>query len=220
MSTPTSRASRRHATPPATPAFSVLDGRSATGGSGDMEGSDPDPERMAVRPGRRAPQERQYLGDVEDACATADVDLIALGEDFSSSDLAPSLAYVVPDFCHDGRDLHCPFAPGTTGLGRADAFLRFVVPAITSSAAFADDGLLVILFDGGNLPVRENGAKPPPVGAVVLGSFVEKGSVSSRAYDHLSLLRTLAATFGVPAPGRSGRAGVRALGADVFPSTR
>lgn len=161
-----------------------------------------------------------YLRGVEGECPAADVDLSKLGEDFSSTDLAPSLAYVIPDFCHDGRDLSCPFEPGTSGLQRADGFLRYVVPAITSSDAFKDDGLLIILFDGGNLPPRPKGDKPPAVGAVVVGSLAAQGKVTTRAYNHLSLLRTLAGTFGVAPPGRSAEADVRELGRDVFPSTR
>jgi hypothetical protein len=149
-------------------------------------------------------------------CATADVSLDALEGDFSDTDTAPSLAYVIPDGCHDGSDGACPqVTDGTTGLERADAWLREWVPKITESPAFADDGLLVVLFDG-DVPDADR-ANGPRVGAVVVSRFARKGAVSPRRYDPVGLLRTLAGIFGVDAPGKAGRDDARALGRDVFP---
>ena len=149
-------------------------------------------------------------------CATADVSLDALEADFSDTDAAPSLAYVIPDACHDGSDVACPQSTdGTSGLARADAWLREWIPRITGSAAFADDGLLVVLFDG-DRPDADP-ARAAHVGAVVISRFARKGAVSRRRYDHLSLLRTLTATFGVDPLGGADADDVRPLGRDVFP---
>jgi hypothetical protein len=151
-------------------------------------------------------------------CGLNDVSLDAFAGDFSDTDLAPSLAWIVPDACHDGSDGTCTDATdGATGLARADAWLRTWVPAITGSKAFADDGLLVVLFDGGGLPEPAPGAERAAVGAVVVSRFAREGTVSAKPYDHLSLLRTLAGTFGVEAPGDAAGKQVKPFGRDVFP---
>jgi phosphatidylinositol-3-phosphatase len=148
-------------------------------------------------------------------CATSEASTDALEADFADTDLAPAFAYVVPDLCHDGREqAECPGLE-PIGLERADAWLREWVPKITGSKAFADDGLLVVLFDGGNLPAA---AEPPAVGAVVVSSFARKGAVSERRYDHLSLLRTIAGSFGVDPPAAAGKRQVKPFGHDVLRS--
>lgn len=154
-----------------------------------------------------------YMG-LQD-CATSEASTDALEADFSDTDLAPAFAYVVPDTCHDGREqADCPGLE-PTGLLRADTWLREWVPKITGSKAFGDDGLLVVLFDGGNLPPA---AGPPAVGAVVVSSFVRKGAVSVHRYDHLSLLRTIAGTFGIDPPAAAAKRSVKPFGRDVLRS--
>jgi hypothetical protein len=151
-------------------------------------------------------------------CGLNDVSLDAFAGDFTATDLAPSLAWIVPDACHDGSEGTCTDATdGPTGLARADAWLRTWVPAITGSKAFADDGLLVVLFDGGGLPEPAAGAERPAVGAVIVSRFTREGVVSTKRYDHLSLLRTLAGTFGVKPPGDAAGKHVQPLGREVFP---
>jgi hypothetical protein len=151
-------------------------------------------------------------------CGTNEVPTAQLEGDFADTDSAPSLAYVIPDICHDGRDgADCPGQPAT-GLERADAWLKEWIPKVTDSKAFADDGLLVVLFDGGNLPLPEPYThEPPPVGALVIsGDFAKPGAQTQHAYDHLSLLRTISASLGVPAPGAAAEDDVEPLGHDVL----
>jgi hypothetical protein len=154
-------------------------------------------------------------------CAVSDVSLDAFAGDFSDTDLAPALAWIVPDACHDGSATDCPGATdGATGLARADAWLRQWIPQITASKAFADDGLLIVLFDGGGLPDPPAGEQRPAVGAVVISRFAGAGRTSDKPYDHLSLLRTVAGTFGVKPPGDAAGEGVTPFGHDVFPRRR
>jgi hypothetical protein len=152
-------------------------------------------------------------------CAISEASTDQLEGDFSDTDLAPAFAYVVPDTCHDGREqAECPGLE-PTGLLRADAWLREWVPKLTASKAFADDGLLVVLFDGGNLPApMDPASEPPAVGAVVVSRFARKGAVSEHDYDHLSLLRAIAGTFGVDPSGAAKQRTVKPLGADVLRS--
>jgi hypothetical protein len=144
-------------------------------------------------------------------CDTSDVSLDALETDLADADTAPSLAYVIPDPCHDGSYTACP---DTDGLARTDAWLREWIPKVLGSEAFADDGMLVVLFDGDRPDADPERAIH--VGAVIVSRFARKGAESRKSYDHLSLLRTLAGTFGVDPPGDAAGDDVKPLGRDVF----
>ena len=79
-------------------------------------------------------------------CAQDDVGLGQLTSDLRKASSTPSLAYIVPDSCDDGSATPC--APGRpAGLGAAEPFLREVVPAIKTSAAYRQGGLIAITFD-------------------------------------------------------------------------
>jgi phospholipase C len=81
-----------------------------------------------------------------DACSKQDVGLDQLAPDLKKAADTPSLAYIVPDRCHDGSEQPCtPGAPD--GLAAADSFLQTVVPQIKRSAAYKEGGLIVITFD-------------------------------------------------------------------------
>jgi hypothetical protein len=130
--------------------------------------------------------------------------LDALEADLADTAAAPALAYVVPDPCHDGREGgDCPGEP-PLGLSRADAWLHEWVPKITASEAFADDGLLVVLFDGGGLPAPAPDAEPPAVGAIMVSPLARRGQQPPTDYDGRSVLRLIAGAFGVEVPVEDG----------------
>ena len=71
-------------------------------------------------------------------CTNSVVGLDQLAPDLQTASKTPSLAYIVPDRCHDGSDQPC--APGQpSGLAAADAFLRKVVPEIESPPTRRED---------------------------------------------------------------------------------
>ncbi|HEY5046363.1 MAG TPA: hypothetical protein VII53_10970 [Solirubrobacteraceae bacterium] len=79
-------------------------------------------------------------------CAKDDIGLGRLASDLKKASTTPSLAYIVPDRCHDGSEAPC--APGQpAGLPATEAFLRKVVPEIKASAAYNQGGLIAITFD-------------------------------------------------------------------------
>jgi phosphatidylinositol-3-phosphatase len=107
-----------------------------------------------------------------------------LASDLQDPKATPALSYIVPNACHDGSDEPCaPEQPG--GLAAADKFLETVVPEITASSAFQNEGgLIAITFDQAsragaepdtssccatpeypNLPAPA-GAEPPAAGPV------------------------------------------------------
>jgi hypothetical protein len=85
------------------------------------------------------------------ACTANVVALPALVEDLKSVATTANYSFISPNLCHDGHDggedgRKCVDGePG--GLVSADKFLADTVPAILASAAFRQDGLLIVTFD-------------------------------------------------------------------------
>lgn len=165
-------------------------------------------------------------------CAARDVSLNELDGDLRDPARTPNLAFITPDLCHDAHDPTCKDG-GAGGLAAADAFLKTWVPKITGSAAYQQDGILIVTFDesendgsaccdepaGPNTP-SPGGDSPGPgggkVGAVILSPFTSPGTVTSQAYNHYGLLRSVEDLFGLPHLGYAGQAGLRPFGADVY----
>ena len=158
-------------------------------------------------------------------CARNVVNYADLADDLKSVDTTPNLAYITPNLCHDGHDASC--ADGTGGgMGTVDQWLKDQVPAILSSPAYKQDGMLVITFD----EAEDNAAGPSPgdpgspsggaaggkVGALVLSPFSAAGTSSTQAYNHYSLLATIEDLFHLPRLGLAADPGVKAFGSDVF----
>jgi hypothetical protein len=95
------------------------------------------------------------------------------------------------------------------------AWLGPIVDQIKASPAYEDGGLIVITSPDGPRPdpASKDGVN---VGALLISQYVAAGSTVGTAYDHLSLLKTLAAFFGVTAPATAAEKGVRAFAAKVF----
>jgi hypothetical protein len=177
-------------------------------------------------------------------CNSRVVPLTGLDADLRSADTTPNLAYIVPNLCNDGHDAPCKTGePG--GLISADQFLKHWVPLITASPAFQKDGLLIVTFDESELVYRGDpdggevtfggdssaccGERAPNVahagilgpgggyiGAVALSPYIKPGTVSSVAYNHYSLLRTIETIFGLSPLGYAGQPEVVPFGDDVF----
>ena len=168
-----------------------------------------------------------YFRSITDSpdCDANVVGFPALADDLQSVDTTPNLAYITPNLCHDGHDATCADgSPG--GLEAADAWLRNNVPAILSSPAYRQDGMLVITFDeadGGTAGPAQGdpgspagGAAGGKVGALVLSPFSNAGASSGRPYNHYSLLATIEDLFHLPRLGLAGAPGVNTFGDDVF----
>jgi phospholipase C len=167
------------------------------------------------------------------ACAANDVDLSQLDTDLGSSSTTPSLAFITPDLCEDGHDSPCVDGrPG--GLVSADAWLKQWVPKILGSAAFKQDGILIITFDESDGPQSDSsaccGEGPGPntplpgiaglgggrVGALVISPFVRGNTWSTTPYNHYSLLASLEDLFRLPFLGYAATPGLNRFGLDVY----
>jgi phosphatidylinositol-3-phosphatase len=108
---------------------------------------------------------------------------------------------IIPNLCHDMHD--CSTRTG-------DDWLRSFVPKITGSAAFADGGLLLIVFDEG-----EGGGNQTAL--VFSGPTVAPGTKVTARADHYGLLRTIQEAFGLDCLAKS--CGAAPLGALLGPGS-
>jgi phospholipase C len=102
---------------------------------------------------------------------------------------APRFAWITPDMCHDGHDCSNTVA---------DDWLSQTVPAILSSAAWKNNGLLVVTWDEG----AGNDDQ-------VLTIFIRPKSTAYKTdqpYDHYSLLATIEDQFKLPRLGWAAKA--------------
>jgi hypothetical protein len=92
----------------------------------------------------------------------------------------PQLSWITPGLCNDGHDC---------GVRTADRWLAQVVPQITGSPAWQQNGVLFITWD-------ESSAGDTRVALLVISpSF--RGQIATRL-DHYSLLATVSDQLGVP----------------------
>jgi hypothetical protein len=169
----------------------------------------------------------------EPSCDDLVVPLDRLPADLASAGRTPNYVFITPDLCSDAHDEPCVDGrPG--GLESADAFLREWVPRIMGSAAYLEDGLLVVTYDESE--ISEEGSEPccdqptgpntpqPGIfgrgggrtGAVLLSPFVRAGTVNETPYNHYSLLRSVEDLFGLPHLGYAAQEGLVAFGDDVY----
>jgi len=177
-----------------------------------------------------------YFHEIIDspACQSQDVDLSALKTDLEQPRTTPNFAFITPNLCNDAHDAPCVTgAPG--GLVSADAWLRQWVPVITSSAAFKQDGLLIITFDESDGPQQDASAccgegpgpnSPLPgltglgggrVGALAIAPrSIAPNTWSDTPYNHYSLLASIEDLFGLPYLGYAASPGLPRFGTDVY----
>jgi hypothetical protein len=111
--------------------------------------------------------------------------------DFSAFDpAAADFEFIVPnqtDDMHDGS------------IAQGDAALQALVPRILNSAAFQQDGLLIVTWDEGNSNLNGGGHVP----TLVVSPRTPAGAVSSERSNHYTLLRTIEDAWGLGCLGDS-----------------
>ena len=166
-------------------------------------------------------------------CQENDVDLSRLPADLSSASAMPEYAFITPDLCSDGHDETCANPALPAGYAGIEAFLREWVPRIKESAAYRDQGAILVTFDesasgaesccnepaGPNTPNNggpEFGSGGGKVGAVMLSPCIKPGTVTQTPYNHYSFLRWTEDDFGLEHLAYAGTAGLKPFGDDVF----
>ena len=113
------------------------------------------------------------------------VPLTNLASDLASTATTPNFAFITPNLCNDMHD--CPIATG-------DQWLSQTVPAILKSPAFTrQKSLLLLTWD------EDEGSGANQVVTLMLGSGAPAGFRSTVAYTHYSLLKTIEASWNLPA---------------------
>jgi hypothetical protein len=174
-------------------------------------------------------------------CQANDIGLDALPADLQSEKTTPNLVYIVPNQCEDAHSacpstfpIENPITDDQDGLRQADAFLREWVPLILASPAMKH-GVLIVTFDEGLEMTACCNEQPGPAdpnpggyaegvpgpgggrsGTVMIGPRIKPGSVSLRAYNHYSLLRSLEDNWRLSHLGYAGQTGLRPFGKDVY----
>ena len=116
------------------------------------------------------------------------------GVDLGSGSI-PNFSFLVPDVCHDMHGaINCL---GRASLDRTgDAFIATWTEKIMASPVWKSGAAIVITFDeGGGGDMAGGGGR---IATIVLTPGGPRAKVSSVAYNHSSLLRTLEEGFGLP----------------------
>jgi hypothetical protein len=157
-------------------------------------------------------------------CEAHVVNLSNLEADLASVSTTPNLSFITPDVCYDGHDGSChnPAEPGL--FSGINAFLGSWVPKIVGSAAFQQNGLLVVTFDEADIGDKsaccgETTTGGGDVGAVLVSPFIKPGTTSTTSYNHYSLLASVEAIFGLPRLGDAAEPSITPFGSDVFNPT-
>jgi phosphatidylinositol-3-phosphatase len=128
-------------------------------------------------------------------CAAHVVPFTQFSSDMSRNQV-PNYVWITPNMCNDMHD--CSVATG-------DAWLKKVVPTITGSAAFRNNGVLFITFDEGTSNAGCcGGAWGGRVATVVISPKSTAGFRSAVAENHYGLLRTIEDAWHLPRLGAAG----------------
>ncbi|MEP7015384.1 MAG: alkaline phosphatase family protein [Verrucomicrobiota bacterium] len=129
-----------------------------------------------------------YFDDVvNNYCISAMRPFTELANDLGNQ-LVAHYNFITPNICNDMHD-SCP--PTSNSVKQGDNWLAQTVPMILQSAAYLNNGLLIITWD-------EAGSGDGPIGMIVLSPLAKGGGYHNTIhYTHSSTLRTFQKIFGV-----------------------
>ena len=133
----------------------------------------------------------------QERCQAHVVGLEQLDSDLAANQL-PNFVFITPGLCHSGHDCD---------RSETDAWLGELVGRLQSSLALGDNSLIAITFDeasGDDLSACCGIPEPGGgrVATVLISPKVRQNFTDSTPYSHYSLLKTIAAAWGLPALGR------------------
>ncbi len=99
--------------------------------------------------------------------------------------------FISPNLCDDGHD-SCP--PISSKVGQQDSWASSNLPAILSSSAFQDSGVVFLTWDEGS----GSGNSPSQIATYILSPMLANpGGSNGTMYSHYSALATIEAGFGL-----------------------
>lgn len=128
-----------------------------------------------------------YFDDVTaSGCTTVMRPFTELATDLANQTVA-HYNFLTPNICND---MHDSCAPTNNSILQGDNWLAANVPAILNSAAYQNNGLLIITWDEGA------SSSDGPIGMIVLSPLAKGGGYHNALhYTHSSTLRTLQKIF-------------------------
>lgn len=128
-----------------------------------------------------------YFSDVRDSSVER-LNLVPASHFLSdvSNNRLPQFSFLVPDNADNAHN-------GT--LAQADSWLKEHIAPLLSSAAFQQDGILIIVFDESFESDTAHGGGH--VATIVAGPKVKRGYKSTLLYQHPSLVKTILEALGV-----------------------
>ncbi len=154
-----------------------------------------------------------YYDDIQsDAprCMDHIVDYGQLAQDLASASTTRNFTFIVPNLTND---MHDPVPAGAQNLTNGDMWLAQEVPKILASPAYADHGILFIVWDEDDL----SGLFAPddPIPFFALSPLAKTAYTSSGRGDHYAFLATIEDALAIP---RLGNAIAATPFTDLFPS--
>jgi phospholipase C len=105
--------------------------------------------------------------------------------------------FVTPNMCND---MHDTCAPLNNSIKQGDEWLKLWIPKIQASSQYQNNGAIFVTWDeaestitGLNLCCILGNC---PIGMLALSPLAKSGTISSTAYDHSSLLKSVQEIFG------------------------
>ncbi|MEO8043964.1 MAG: alkaline phosphatase family protein [Spartobacteria bacterium] len=143
-----------------------------------------------------------YFDDVTaSGCTSVMRPFTELAGDLSANNLA-RYNFITPNICND---MHDSCAPISNSIKQGDTWLSQNLPPILNSAAYQNNGLVIITWDEGA------SSSDGPIGMIVLSPYAKGGGYHNAIhYTHSSTLRTLQKIFGT-----NPKLGGAALGPDL-----
>ncbi len=136
-------------------------------------------------------------------CGSHVVNLNQLATDLKARSTTPDFVFITPNLCDDGHDGPCVTGqPG--GLVSADAFLQKWVPLIQQSAAYRQDGLLVITFDEGGYTLGKTESGGTLIDFVGQSCCSEQPGPNLGSFPQTSAIGAYTLTFGSYGGDRTG----------------
>jgi hypothetical protein len=147
------------------------------------------------------------------SCQQKDVPLDRLDGALASG--TPNLSFISPNLCNAGEPTECDTDIKDPGPAEADKFLSTWVPKILASAAYQQDGVLIITF--GEATPGVNGA---PVGTLLLSKFLTPGATNAGAFNPYSIFRTVEDLFGLQHIAAGAQTGTTTFASDLLGSQK
>lgn len=178
-------------------------------------------------------------------CAGRDVGLEALSTDLATAKKTPAFSYIAPSACYAGGTVPCEEGR-VTGALAIEEFLKKVIPEITASPAYKEEGGLIAITSTqaqqtgehtdtsaccaypeypnvppveaveGTVPGTHTTGGGGRVGMLILSPFVKAGTVNETNYNHFSFLDTVEELFELEALGYTSEGLLLPFNSEVF----